>query len=159
MNESKVKITHIITGICLLAIGALLYHFIAGAFDGFGTTSGQGTVFEFRSNGDWNNGFNREAIVYTEDGVTSITFSGNITTDATAEISLVTADGNAVFSRTFVAVNSQVINFDIVDLMPYAYYTLRFSSTDASSGHLVLTTEQSLVERPAIPKRPERRTP
>lgn len=146
----KNRAAHIITVVCLITATALLYFLFNDIL------IRQATAFEFKADGTGNNGFNREAIVYTEDGTTYVTFAGKITTDGTAEITLLSDDGNTIIhSETHTAVNSEKIDIKITDLTPQTYYILRFSSDNANIGHLFLTTEQALVERPerTIPER------
>ncbi len=160
MKKTKIRATHIITVVCLIAAVVLLCFLFNDIFGTFGGAIGQGTAFEFKADGLGNNGFSREAIVYTEDGVTYIKFSGNITTDGTAEISMITDDdAEIIYSRTYTAVNSEKVNIEVTGLTPQTYYILRFSSNDAKMGHLCLTTEQALVERPEVPERPEHTIP
>ena len=111
----------------------------------------------FIVNNDTGVGFNCETIIYTENGINSITFSGKITVEDTAEISIVSDDdGSIVYSETYSKVKAQTIDFEVTDLVPYRYYTLRFSSNDAKDGKLALTTDQKLVKQP---ERPEKLTP
>lgn len=155
----KIKAAHIITVVCLGIAAVLLCFLFDDIFRAFGGASGQGTVFEFKTNGSGNSGFSREAIVYTEDGVTYAALSGNITTDGTAEISMCSEDGAVIYSETYTAVNSEELDIVVNGLTPQTYYILKFSSNDAKTGYLFLTTEQALVERPEVPVRPDKPIP
>ena len=152
----KIRAAHIITIVCFSATLVLLCFLFNDVLGIFGETTGNGTIFEIRADSTVNNGFDHETIVYTEDGTTNITFTGNITTNGTAEISLLSEEGIAVYSQSFTNVNSKKINIEISGLTPQTYYILRFLSDDAKQGHLYLTTEQALVERPEIPERSAR---
>ncbi len=154
MKKTKIRAAHIITVVCLITATVLLYFLVNNI------VIRQGTVFEFKASGTGNNGFNREAIVYTEDGTTYVTFAGKIKTDGTAEISMIAEDGKVVYSDTYTAVKSEKLDIKITNLTPQTYYILRFSSNNANTGYLLLTTEQALVERPERPERtiPERRS-
>lgn len=150
MKKVKTRAAHIITIVCLIAASVLLYFLIKDIFGVFGGA----TVLEFKADSDGNNGFSRETMVYTEDGTTSVTFSGNITTDGTADIAMLSEDGNTtIYSKAYTAITSKKIRIDIAGLTPGTYYILRFSSNDAKKGHLILTTEQALAERPVHPDR------
>lgn len=153
MKKMKIRSAHIITVVCLIATAILLCFLVNNII------IRQGTVFEFKVGGAGNNGFSREAIVYTENGTTYVTFAGKITTDGTAEITLLSNDGNTIIqSETYTAVNSKKIDIEITGLTSKTYYILRFSSNNAKTGYLLLTTEQALVERPERPEHtiPER---
>jgi len=151
MKKTKIRAAHIVTAICIIAALGLLYSLFNNLF-----VDTSRTVLRFTADGVRNEGFSREAVVYTEDGATYVNFSGNITTDGTAEISMIAEDGEVVYSDTYTAVKSKKLDIKIADLTPQTYYILRFSSHDAKSGHLFLTTEQALVERPEVPERPAR---
>lgn len=154
MKKMKIRTAHIIIVVCLIAAAVLLCFLFNDI------VIRQGTVFEFKAGGTVNNGFSREAIVYTEDGTTYVAFTGKITTDGTAEIALLSDDGNTIIhSETYTAVNSEKIDIEITGLTPQTYYILRFSSNNAKTGYLLLTTEQALVERPERPEQPERTIP
>ncbi len=113
MKKTKIKTAHIIIIGCLVAAAALLCFLFNDIVRALGGTSGQGTVFEFKSDSGGNNGFSREAIVYTEDGTTFVSFTGDITTDGTAEISMLSDDGNTVlFSKTYTAVTTEKIEIE-----------------------------------------------
>lgn len=159
MKINKVNIAHIITVICILIASALLYCISSNIFSGFrfDTRTGQGTTIDFISNDGAGVGFNRETIIYTEKGITSITFSGKISVDGTAQISVVSDDdGSIIYSKTYSDIRAKTIDFEVTGLAPYCYYTLRFSSGDGKAGKLALTTDQSLVKHPV---RPEKSTP
>lgn len=151
MKKMKISSAHIAISACLIAAGVLLC-FLFGNI-----VTKSKTVFEFTPGGAGNNGFKREATVYTEDDTTYVKFSGKITADGTAEIALLSEDGNTViYSETYTAISSRKIDIEITGLTPQTYYILRFSSNDAKTGHLLLTTEQALTERPERPEKPER---
>ena len=156
MKKMKNRSTNAIIITCV-AIAAILVCFLCNnIFSAIGGTSGHGTLLEFKADSSRNSGFSREAIIYTENKTIDVAFSGSITTDGTAEISILSYDGTVTFSQTYSAVNSKKIKIEVLGLTPQTYYILRFSSKDAKTGHLVLTTEQSLVERPEVPMRPKR---
>lgn len=155
----KIRIAHIITVVCIGGAIVLLYFLFNNIFTALGGTSGHGTLLEFKADSDGNSGFSREAIIYTENNTTNVIFSGSITTDGTAEISILSDDGTVAFSKSYSSVKSEKINIEVQGLTPQTYYVLRFSSDDAKTGYLVLTTEQSLVERPEVPKPPEHTKP
>lgn len=160
MKKTKISPSHMVISVCVVAAAALLCFLFNDIARAFGGTSGQGTVFEFKAESNGNIGFSREAIVYTEDGTTNVILSGDITTDGTAVIALLSDDGTTtIFSKAYTAVTSEEIKIDIVGLTPDTYYILRFSSNDAKKGHLTLTTEQALVERPEVPERAVRTVP
>lgn len=146
---------YIITIICILAAGAVLYHIISTYWDfGFAGVIGQGTRLEFKPNIQ-GSGFSREMEMYTGDNITSIIFSGKITVDGTADISIVSNDdGSVVYSKFYTAVKEEKIQLDVSSLAPDSYYTLIFSSTDATKAHLILTTNHSLREPPKRPEPP-----
>lgn len=157
-RANKETIAHIIADICILAAGALLYHLLSGGvwdFE-FNMPAGLGTKIEFSSNSGRDSGFTHEATLYTEDGITCATFSGKITVDGTAMISIISNDDSSnVYVKKYTAENGRAIQIEVNNLTPYSYYTLRFSSQDAKKGRLLLTTDQALVERPSKPsKRP-----
>ncbi|GLC83288.1 hypothetical protein [Lacrimispora brassicae] len=156
-KTNKVIIAHVITWICIMAAGTLLYYLISNAlqFEQFHLSNGEGTRFDFIIDSGTEVGFNRETIIYTENGINSIMFSGKIGVEGTAEISVVSDDDSGiVYSETYSNVKAQTIDFEVTDLVPYSYYTLRFSSDDAKSGKLTLVTDQKLVKQPERPERP-----
>lgn len=156
MKKAKTRATYIIITICLIATLIMLYFLFSNIFKTFGGA----TVFEFKADSNGNNGFSHEAIVYTKDGTTGVTFSGNITTDGTAEIAMLSDDHNTIiYSETYKMVTSKKIRIDVVGLIPETYYILRFSSNNSKKGHLILTTEQALTERPEHPDNPDRTIP
>lgn len=153
MKKMRIKATHIIAVICLGAAIVLLFFL-------FNNNTKKETVFELKADSAGDNGFSKEALIYTEDGMTNVTFSGNITTDGTAELSILSNDSaEIIYNKTYTAVDSEKVNIEVTGLTPQTYYILRFSSNDAKIGHLLLTTEQALVERPEVPERtnPERK--
>lgn len=154
MKKPKIRAAHVITLICIIAALGLLCSLFNSLF-----VDTSRTVLRFTADGVRNGGFSREAVVYTEDGATYVNFSGDITTDGTAKISLIAESGEVVYSDTYTSVESQKLDIKITDLTPQTYYILRFSSNNAKTGHLFLTTEQTLVERPAVPEHPERTIP
>lgn len=158
-KKIRIRTAYIVTALCLLVAGALLYHLLTNISFEF-AVSGQGTRFEFNIDNSAGPGFNRNVTVYTENGITKVDFSGKITVDGTAEI-IVTAneDGSVVYSKSYSDLKSETINFVIDSLNPYTYYTLTFASDNSKKGYLLLTTNESLVERPERPARPEHNPP
>lgn len=158
-KKIRIRAAYIVTAICLLVAGALTYHLFTNILFEFGV-SGQGTRLEFNIDNPAGIGFNRDLTVYTENGITQVVFSGKITVDGTAEI-IVTAneDGSVVYSESYSNLESKTIDFVIDNLNPYTYYTLSFVSDNSKKGHLLLTTNESLVERPERPARPEHNPP
>jgi hypothetical protein len=156
-KTNKTKIAHIITIICVSLSGVLFHHiFSKGAWEiNFSGASAGGTRFKFDIDGG---GFDRGVTIYTENGITSVDFSGRITVRGTADIYITSNEsGSIVYSETYTNTNAQKIDFKVSGLEPYSYYTLRFSSGDAEKGQLTLTTNQSLVEQyQKLPQRPER---
>lgn len=139
-----------VIGICLLLAGALLFSVGSHALASRGLTlaSGTGTTLDFVSTNVTETGFNRETTMYTENGITDVAFSGSVTVEGTAEISVVSDDGNVFYRETYSDADARAIRFTVTGLAPYSYYTLRFSSDDAKRGDLSLTSDQSLVKRP-----------
>jgi len=160
MKNRRFATAHVITGICILIAGVLLGFIVSGNLGdfSFSTATGHGTKIEFNANNGWESGFNRQATLYTEDGLTSVTFSGKVTVDGTAELSIISnVDGSIAYSETYTDLNAKTIEVNVNGLTPNAYYTLRFFSNNAKKGHLILTTNQALVESPEeIPEKPER---
>jgi len=160
MKKTNKEITaHVITALCILVGGILLYHLITNDLQSeqFHIPDGQGTRFDLISDSGTRAGFNREAIIYTENGITSVAFSGKITVEGSAEISIVSDnDGSTAYSETYSDVKAKTINLEVTGLTPYSYYTLRFYSNSAKMGKLALTTDQSLVKSP---ERPEKTAP
>ena len=153
-KKIRIRAAYVVTAICLLAAGALFCRlFELGVH-------GQGTRLAFNIDNPAGNGFSRDLTVYTENGITRAAFSGRITVDGTAEIT-VTAneDGSVVYRESYSNLRSKTIDFVVDNLNPYAYYTLRFASDDSKAGHLLLVTDESLVERPERPARPEHSPP
>lgn len=158
-KKIRIRTAHIVTALCLLVAGTLLYHLLTNISFEFGV-EGQGTGLEFNIDNPAGTGFNRDVTVYTENGITRVDFSGKITVDGTAEI-IVTAneDGSVVHSKSYSDLKSEAINFVIDNLNPCAYYILTFVSDNSKKGYLLLTTNESLVERPEQPARPEHNLP
>lgn len=141
----------IIAGICvLLILGLAVFLFVQRPWEGHGTR------ISFTATED---GFHNEASLYTEDGITEITLTGQITVDGTAELSLVSEkDGGVMYSKRFTDAAATAVTMEVNGLSPYSHYRLRFIGDEAKSGSLFLTTEQSLAERPEVPARPERQS-
>ncbi len=158
-NSNKIRVAYIITGVCILAAIALLILIFTNNFGDFNFTSNGygGTKLEFMSNSGQANGFNREATLFADERIASVNFLGKITVDGTAEISVISNEnGSIVFSEIYTAVKSKKIALEAKDLAADTYYTLRFSSNDSKKGYLLLTTNESLVERlPELPKPPK----
>ncbi len=155
-KNKKFTILHIVTGICILAAGTLIGFIVSNGFGDFSfdTIAGQGTKIEFASDSAWENGFHREATVYTEGGITSVAFSGKVTIDGSATLAIVSNnDGSVVYNKTYTNTKAEIIEITVDDLIPYTYYTLIFSSDNAQKGHLILTTDQKLAESPERPSR------
>ncbi|BDF70449.1 hypothetical protein CE91St41_23240 [Oscillospiraceae bacterium] len=153
-KKIRIRAAYIVAAVCLLAAGALLCHFFE-----FGV-HGQGTRLAFNIDNPAGNGFSRDLTVYTENGITRAAFSGRITVDGTAEITVAAnEDGGVVYRESYTDLKSKTIEFVLDDLKPYAYYTLRFASDDSKGGHLLLVTDESLVERPERAARPEHSPP
>lgn len=165
MKKNNIRTAYILTAICLLIAGILLYYLLINMFNNLTTSnwaeleriSGKGTKLEFNIKNLSNIGFNRDITFYTENGITQVAFSGKITTDGTAKI-IVTANENDViiYNETYSNIGKEAINFEVDDLLPYTYYTLRFSSADAKTGCLLLKTKESLSKQPEPPKPPKR---
>ena len=158
-KTNRIRAAHIITGVCILAALALVGLIFTNNYWDFDFMSNGygGTKLEFTSNSGQANGFNREATLYANESITSVSFSGKITVDGTAEISVISNDdGNILFSETYTNVKSKGIAIEVNDLAADTFYTLRFSSSNAKKGYLLLTTYESLVERlPDIPRPPK----
>lgn len=118
------------------------------SFDNMGE---QRTKLEFISENNTNVGFSRKETIYTENGITSANLSGKITVNGTAEISIISEDGNVVYSDIYTNVKSRPIKLELTGLSPYSYYTMKFSSEDARSGSLTLTSGESLLRQPEKP--------
>lgn len=154
--KNKTKTAHIITIVCLLLAGALLVCLFTDLYKTFRRNgSGEyGTSLEFNIDTLSANGFSRDAALYTENGITKVTFSGSISVEGTAEITVTSdADGSVAYHETYSDIKSKDITIEIDNLTPYTYYTLLFSGHDAKTGHLVLTANESLAECPDPPKR------
>lgn len=159
MKKTEIKAAHIIIVVCLIAAAVMLCFLFNDIIRALGGTSGQGTFYEFKADSE-GNGFTCETIVYTENDTTYVSFSGDITTDGTAEIAMLSDDGNTIIhNETYTAVTSEKIKIDVVGLTSDTFYILRFSSNDAKKGHLILTTKQALVEHPKVLEHPERAVP
>lgn len=153
-KTNKVIIAHIVTWICIITAGILLYYLISNTllFGQFPLSKGDGTSLNFNNKSATQTGFNSETTVYTENGIDSIVFSGKVTVEGTAEICVVSDDdGSIVYRETYSNVKAQAIDFEVTGLVPYSYYTLRFSSGDAKNGKLTLRTDQKLVKQPEWP--------
>ncbi len=152
--KNRFRIAHIATGICIL-IAILLFIIIAVMFWDFdwGTNVYGGTKLEFSASSN-NKGFNRESTLYLDEPISTVVFSGRITVHGTAEINVISNDTSAtVFRQSYTDVNSKKVTFHLDNLAANSYYTLRFSSNNATKGYLLLTTDQALVERlPEVPK-------
>ncbi len=148
-------------GVCLLLAGALLFstglHALANR--GLALAPGTGTTLDFVSTNVMETGFNREAKIYMEQGITDIAFSGSVTVEGTAEISVVSDDGSVLYHESYSDADAKAIRFAVTGLAPYSYYTLRFSSDNAKRGDLSLTSDQSLVKRPERHSKPTPATP
>lgn len=155
MKKTTRIAAHLITVICILAAGGVLFHIISTCWNfGFAGVVGQGTRIEFKPNIQ-DNSFNKEMEIYTGDDITSVFFSGKITVDGTANISIISNDdGSTAYSKLYTAVKEEKIQFDVSNLAPDSYYTLIFSSTHAKKAYLILTTNHSLREPPKRPEPP-----
>ena len=146
---------YILVTIFLLLASAILYYIVSSitglAFDNVGE---QRTKLEFIYENNSDIGFDREETIYTENGITSINFSGKITVNGTAEISIISEDGNVVYSHIYTNVKSTSIKFRVTDLSPYSYYIVEFTSNDAQSGSLTLISDESLEKQPEHPEKP-----
>lgn len=157
MKKNNIRTAYILTAICLLIAGILLYYLLTNMFnnlttsnwDELGRISGKGTKLEFNIKNRSNIGFNRDITFYTENGITQVAFSGNITTDGTAKI-IVTSneDDVIIYNETYSNIRKKTINFEVDHLLPYTYYTLRFSSANAKTGYLLLKAKESLLKQP-----------
>ena len=155
-KTNKVIIAHIATWLCIIAAGTLLYYLISNTllFGQFPLSNGEGTRLNFTNNSGTQIGFDSETTLYTENGISSIVFSGRVTVEGTAEISVVSDDdGSTVYRETYSNVKAQTIDFEVTDLVPYSYYTLRFSSANGKNGKLTLMTDQKLVKQPDRPEK------
>ena len=154
-KKNKVIIAHIVTWLCIIAAGTLLYYLISNTllFGQFPLSTGEETKINFTNKSGTQIGFNSEMTLYTENGIDSIIFSGKVTVEGTAEISVVSDDdGSTVYRETYSNVKLQTINFEVTNLIPYSYYTLRFSSGDGRNGKLTLRTDQKIVKQPQRPE-------
>lgn len=156
---NKRKTAYFMMGICLLAAGALLYYLLIPIFEDFEfkRIGRKGTTLEFDVDNPAGMGFDHDVTVYTENGITSVAFTGKVTVEGSAEI-MVTAneDNRVVYQGEYSHLNAEKIYFKVDDLVPYSYYTLRFSSKDAKKGALLLEANQSLAEHPERQKRAQR---
>jgi hypothetical protein len=143
-------VTYSLVIACLLLAGTILYY-IASNITNF-NFSEQGTRLEFISDHN-EKGFSKEKTIYTENGITTINFIGKITVNGTAEIAIIAANGNIVHSEIYKNMKSQTIRLEITNLFPNSYYIICFSSTDAQTGSLILSTSSPLVVHPEKPKR------
>lgn len=127
--------------ICILAIGIFLL-FISTGFS-------KQTQLEFSINNSVEIGFERSTTIYTESDVAKIPFSGKLTVDKTAEI-IITKNGSddIVYNSTYSNLKGEPIQFEVDNLVPNSYYTLKFFSKDAKTGYLLLMTDKSLVKSP-----------
>ena len=94
-------------------------------------------------------GFERSTTIYTKSDVTKIPFLGKLTVDKTAEI-IITKNGSddIVYNSTYSNWKGEPIQFEVDNLVPNSYYTLKFFSKDAKTGYLLLMTDKSLVKSP-----------
>jgi len=152
MKTNKKAVAYILVVACLLLASVILYYIVSDvtglSFDNMGE---QRTKLEFISENNTNVGFSRKETIYTENGITSANLSGKITVNGTAEISIISEDGNVVYSDIYTNVKSRPIKFELTGLSPYSYYTMKFSSEDAQSGSLTLTSGESLLRQPEKP--------
>lgn len=89
----------------------------------FAGISEQGTRLEFNVDNPAGIGFNRDVTVYTENGITSVDFSGKITVDGTAEIVVAAnEDGRLVYSETCAAFI--LFFFLIFQFTPILYFSI-----------------------------------
>lgn len=155
-DRKKIRTAHILTGICLLVAGVSLGYLCKDLVQNVSPGNGiQATRLEFSSTSLQESGFECEEIIYTENGITKIAFTGEITIDGTADIILTSVEDNAVvYNETYTDLKSKKIAFEIDELTPYTYYTLAFISADASEGYLLLTSEEELIEHPEISEYP-----
>lgn len=152
MRINKKVAAYILAAVCLLIAGAVLYYNVSDVTSlGFYNVGGQKASLEFISESDTDVGFSQEEKIYTENGITSVNFSGKITVDGTAEISIISEDGNVAYSDIYTNVKSKSTKFEVTDMSPYSYYTVKFSSTDAQTGSLTLTSDKVLVKQPEHP--------
>ena len=154
-KTNKVIIAHIVTWLCIIAAGTLLCYLISNTllFGQFPLSKGDGTTLNFDNNSSTQIGFNSETTLYTENGIDSFVFSGKVTVEGTAEISVVSDDdGSIVYRETYSNVKAQAIDFEVTGLVPYSYYTLRFSSGDGKNGKLTLRTDQKIIKQPQRPE-------
>lgn len=129
------------TIICILIIGIFLL-FISTGFS-------KQTQLEFSINNSVEIGFERSTTIYTESDVTKISFSGKLTVDKTAEIIIIkNGSDDIVYNSTYSNLKGKPIQFEVDNLVPNSYYTLKFFSKDAKTGYLLLMTDKSLVEFP-----------
>lgn len=147
------RVAYGLVAACILIAGAFLYYIVSDitgiGFDNFG---GQGTRLEFVS--DHNiMGFSKEKTIYTENGITTINFTGKITVNGSAEISVIAENGDVVYNEVYENMKSQTIQLEITNLTPNSYYTICFSSTDAQAGSLILSTSSPLIVHPEKPER------
>jgi len=152
MMKNK-RVAYGLIAACLLIAGAFLYYIVSNitgiGFDNFGE---HGTRLEFVSDHK-TRGFSKEKTIYTENGITTINFTGKITVNDSAEISVIAENGDIVYSEIYDKMKSQTIQLEITNLSPNSYYTIRFSSTDAQTGRLVLSTSSPLIVHPEKPER------
>lgn len=109
-EKNKIRTAYILTTICLLIAGILLYYLLTNMFNNLTTSnwdklkriSGKGTKLEFNIKNLSNIGFNGDITFYTENSITQVAFSGKITTDGTAKI-IVTAneDDMILYNETY----------------------------------------------------------
>ena len=153
MEKANRRVVHSVTVACLLLAGVILYYIVVNTTGlGFSQFGEQRTRLEFVSEHS-TKGFSKQKMIYTENGITSVNFTGKITVDGTAEIIVSAEDGTIIYRETYENMKSKSIQLDITDLSPFSYYTICFSSIDALSGKLILSTDVPLVVHPEKPER------
>ena len=152
MRKNK-RVACVLSVACLLVAGVFLYYIVSTITGiGFHNLGGQGTRLEFVSAHN-TRGFSKEKTIYTENGITTINFTGKITVEGSAEISVIAENGDIVYSKSYENMKSQTIQLEITNLTPNSYYIIRFSSTDAEAGRLILSTSSPLIVHPEKPEK------